>query len=58
VRGVHAEHLTDLPHHRGEDLVRRRLASDQRGHAPQRSLLVGEHAQLVATRLEHALCLA
>jgi hypothetical protein len=58
MRGGHAEHLTDLPHHRGEDLVRRRLASDQRGHAPQRSLLVGEHTQLVATRLEHALRLA
>jgi hypothetical protein len=55
VRGVHAEHLADLAPHGGEHGVGRGLASDQRGHPPQRGLLLGEHAQLVATCLEHAL---
>ena len=58
VRGVHAEHLADFPPDSGEHGIGRGLTSDQRRHAPQRGLLLGEHAQLVATRLKHALCLA
>ncbi|HEU0025415.1 MAG TPA: hypothetical protein VFQ12_12325 [Thermoleophilaceae bacterium] len=46
VRGVHAEQLADLPHHGGEHRVGRCLTRDQRGHAPQRGLLLRGAAAL------------
>jgi hypothetical protein len=52
------QELRNLPRHCVEDRARSRALRDQRGHAPERGLLVGEPAQLVATRLEHALSLA
>ena len=54
VRGVHAEHLADLARHGGEHGVGRGLLRDQRGHPPQRGLLVGGSSALghVAARGE------
>jgi hypothetical protein len=55
---IGAEKCADLSRDRAEQLPRRDVLCNERRHPPQRCLLVRQHAQLVATCLDHALRLA